>query len=364
MAATFSLGTQTLFAELQERALDAAFDADFDAQGSFIKKRIKREDYWYFQRWSDGKACQKYVGPANDPEISKRIENFTLRVKTDFRQRREMVRALLAAGLPRPEPVTGKIVEAFWKAGFFRLRGVLVGTVAYQCYAGLLGVRLRAQTLMTADADFAQHLAISRDVEDTMAPIADVLADVDPTFRGVPHQIDGRHTVAFSNASGYRVEFLTPHRGSASYTDKPVRMPALGNVSAIPLRFLDFLIHEPTRSVLLHQAGVPVTVPSPQRYAVHKLIVATRRSVKTKVTKDLEQASQLILALAENHWLELTEAWIDAWDRGPKWREALRQGRLILPAPAFDSLTISIEMGCDQLGKAPSDIGFNWPKDF
>ena len=40
---------------------------------------------------------------------------------------------------------------------------------------------------------------------------------------------------------------------------------------------LDFLIRDPVRTVLLHRSGVPVLVPSPERFAVHKLIVATRR---------------------------------------------------------------------------------------
>lgn len=58
-------------------------------------------------------------------------------------------------------------------------------------------------------------------------------------------------------------------------------MPALGGASADPLRFLDFLIYEPVRAVLLHKSGISVIVPAPERYAVHKLIVASRRVVDT-----------------------------------------------------------------------------------
>ncbi|MBL3684602.1 hypothetical protein F2981_18295 (plasmid) [Sinorhizobium meliloti] len=54
-------------------------------------------------------------------------------------------------------------------------------------------------------------------------------------------------------------------------------MPALGGAAAQPLRFLDYLIYHPIRAVLLHGAGVLVNVPAPQRYAIHKLIVASRR---------------------------------------------------------------------------------------
>lgn len=56
-------------------------------------------------------------------------------------------------------------------------------------------------------------------------------------------------------------------------------MSALGGALAEPLRFLDVLIHAPVRVVLPHGFGIPVLVfvPSPERYAVRKLIVGLRR---------------------------------------------------------------------------------------
>ena len=57
--------------------------------------------------------------------------------------------------------MTGDVVEALWKAGFFRLRGVLVGTAAFQAYAGLLGVKLGSTALITSDVDLAQFHSTS-----------------------------------------------------------------------------------------------------------------------------------------------------------------------------------------------------------
>jgi hypothetical protein len=87
--------------------------------------------------------------------------------------------------------------------------------------------------------------------------------------------------VAFQNAKGYRVEFLTGNRGSDECTGKPSPMPALGGASAENLRFLDYLIYDPVRTVLLFREGVSVLVPAPERYAVHKLIVSSRRLTDT-----------------------------------------------------------------------------------
>src|SRR5215467_14278052 len=95
--------------------------------------------------------------------------------------------------------------------------------------------------------------------------------------------------------NGFRVGFLTPNEGSDS--DAPQHLQALGT-DAQPLRFLDFLIHDPVPAVLLHGCGVLVRVPSPERYAIHKLIVSRRRHAgAAKSDKDLQQAEALLGAL-------------------------------------------------------------------
>ena len=102
------------------------------------------------------------------------------------------------------------MVEALWKAGCFRLRGLLVGTVAFQTYAGLLGSKLTGAALMTSDVDVAQFHSISLLVNDTTPPMGDVLAAVDPSFKPVPHLDDRTLPTAYQNDRGYKVEFLPP----------------------------------------------------------------------------------------------------------------------------------------------------------
>ncbi|WP_255571177.1 GSU2403 family nucleotidyltransferase fold protein [Ensifer sp. ENS12] len=118
---------------------------------------------------------------------------------------------------------------------------------------------------------------------------------------------------------------------SDDHMDKPADMPALGGASAEPLRFLDFLIYEPIRAVMLHKSGISVIVPAPERYAIHKLIVASRRVVDTlgsaKRDKDLRQAVLLFEALdVANRLNELSDALHEAWERGEAWRYAIKTG--------------------------------------
>jgi hypothetical protein len=78
---------------------------------------------------------------------------------------------------------------------------------------------------------------------------------------------------------------------------------------------------------MLFGGGVPVTLPRAERYAVHKLIVAVERRDQIKAQKDIVQAGTLITATAKRRPLELGEAWLEAWNVGPRWREKLDAGR-------------------------------------
>ena len=271
-----SIVHQTAFADLVQKCGDAAFE--FPENGSFIKVKSREREYWYHSvraKDSDGKI-RTYVGPVDDQEITARVEKFN-QMKVAWRDRWDLVKSLQAVGVPSPPQMVGGIVSALAREGIFRLRGVLVGSLAFQTYAGLLGVKLPDAALMTADIDFAQFHSVSMNVGDSLPPLLELLRKVDPTYREIPHSTDSRSTIAFTNSRDVRVEFLTPNRSKDEYADEPARMPALGGASAQPLRFLDFLIHNPVNSVLLYQGGIAVKVPAPERYAIHKLIISERR---------------------------------------------------------------------------------------
>ena len=351
---------RTMFAELAQRTHDGQFVADFPLEGWFVTVTVKGRDYWYFDiPTPEGKDKRSYVGPQGDEEITARVKAHK-EIKNDLRERRRMVSTLRRAGLPGPDPFAGDVTKALADAGLFRLRAVLIGSVAFSTYAGMLGVRLPSSAMQTGDADFAQDFAISAGVEDSLPPVLEVLQSVDPEFRAVPHQADKAKVVAFQNAKGYRVEFLTGNRGSDEHTGKPSPMPALGGASAENLRFLDFLIYEPVRTVLLFREGVNVLVPAPERYGVHKLIVSSRRLRDTlgrvKADKDLTQASLLFQALVETrHDSELADAWVEAWDRGDSWREGICRGLLRLPAKGVEALAKALGSEMPDIEKLRTD---------
>lgn len=353
---------RTMFAELAQRSLDASFEFDFPVEGRFVPVMVKDKKYWYFDVTQDGKIARKYVGPDSDPEIARRVADFK-QIKANAKARRKLVSTLVReAGLAAPERFTGEVVQALAEAGIFRMRVVLVGTVAFQCYPGLLGIRFPSGLMMTGDADFAQFHSVSDAIDDSLPPILDVLRKVDPTFREVPHPSDSRQATKFENSARFNVEFLTPNTGSDEFADSPAAMSALGGAAAQPLRFLDFLIHEPVRSVMLHGSGVPVLIPAPERYAVHKLIVASRRRADgasfAKREKDVFQAGTLGEAMEQTRrHVDLATAYIEAWRRGPSWKDAISIGLSYMTSDGRAIFEDAVKKGLLELGERPQDCG-------
>jgi len=84
------------------------------------------------------------------------------------------------------------------------------------------------------------------------------------------------------------VEFLVPERGRQS--DKPFPLPQIG-LNAQPLRFLDFLAGN-TIEVNFHNSKI--RLPHPAAFALHKLIIHSRRTKTEKAIKDKAQALMLL----------------------------------------------------------------------
>jgi hypothetical protein len=360
-AQRLDISYQTLYSELVQRCLDESFTSEFSSNGRFVPVEVKGKKYWYFDTPKVDAAGQdrRYVGPVDDSEITKRVEAFK-DLKADLKGRRRLVSTLTReAYLPRPLLKTGQVVAQLANAGFFRLRGVLIGTVAYQCYSAVLGQRLDAVAMLTGDADFAQFREISVAVGDSIPPILEVLRGVDSTFREIPNQVDGRVSTQFVSRDKFKVEFLTPNQWSDDQAGKPVPMPALGGAAALPLRFLDYLIYHPIRAVMLHGAGVPVLIPTPERYAIHKLIVGSRRKVDrdgtAKSAKDRLQAKSIIEAMIANRQhADLASAFMEAWDRGDHWRAAIRQSIATYDDDLRVFLQTELSKGVIELGSDPA----------
>jgi hypothetical protein len=350
------LVVQTTYAELLERCAATAFSEAFSEDGTFTPKTINGRRYWYFQTGSAEGRTQRYVG-TESPELLERIAQHR-QARDDERERRALVSTLVRSfGLLPPITEIGEIVAALARSGVFRLRSVLIGTVAYQIYPAMLGIKLPGALLQTNDIDVAQFASISIAMGAETLPMIEVLKGVDKTFREIPNISGNGPAASYTARGGIRVDFVTPNEGAD--TDTLQMLPALGT-NAQPLRFLDFLIRDPAPAVLLHGSGIYVHVPAPERYAVHKLILSLYRPAAiAKRDKDLRQAERLIEALAGTRPGALKDVWEEAYERDPHWRKFLLEGMRNL-APRARDLMLKI-LGRVRKIVPAIDLAFNSP---
>ncbi|AJE49238.1 nucleotidyltransferase family protein [Celeribacter indicus] len=299
--------------------------------GTPTRVTVKGRVFWYDKFRLGTTVAQRYIGP-DSPELRARLDRLeALRTERDARRRERtrLVRLLRAEGYASTDQQTGSLLNAFARAGVFRLGGTLIGTVAFRHYEGELGLALGFDRLaQTGDIDIGSFERLSFALGDTVeTPLAEVFRSLD--FAPAPSLDPGR-TWRWTQAGGEAlVEFLMPAQGEESIRD----LPALG-VSALALRHLDFLLKDPIPAVSLYRSGVLIQIPRPERFALHKLIVAERRRGgpdALKAGKDRAQAALLVAALAETRPDELAEAHEEARGRGPNWAARIDASLARLP---------------------------------
>jgi hypothetical protein len=296
-------------------------DAVSGIEGKPTLKRRGGKAYWYAARRVGSEMRFFYIGEDSDETRARvdRIEALHATAKERRAERARLVRLLRAEGMTPTDRATGSILSALADAGAFRLGGTVVGTNAFRLYEGELGIRLPlGGTASTGDIDIAQFERLSLALEDRVDP---GLAETFSALKFAPLAgLDSDRTWRWAQGgSGQLVEFLTPAFGAETIRD----LPALG-VSAQALNYLNFLIAEPIHAAAVYRSGVLVQVPRPERFAIHKLIVADRRrdgAGSLKASKDREQAAFLIAALAEDRPDDLRRAYATAKDVGPRWRD-------------------------------------------
>lgn len=293
---------QTLTSELLDQLLQAEGSEAVPSVGAVVEKVLGGQSYLYFQRSFGPFKEQRYLGPATE-ELRARVADWRLerdRAEPDRERRARLVAMLGAGGALRADGASSRVLHHLAEAGVFRLGGVLVGTHAFQVLGNVLGVRWEAAALRTEDIDIAwdRNLEVVLPVEPTDAAAA--LRRADPSFHPLP-ELDSRLPSTSYRVRGrdLRVDFLTPARPSSATAPVPIRR--LG-VAATPLPFLDFLVAEAIPAVVVAASGVLVRVPTPARFAVHKLWTAGERSVafQAKAAKDLRQAAQVFSVLVED----------------------------------------------------------------
>lgn len=323
---------QTAYAELLEQLL--AMDARRSighAPGTFVTKKVKRRDYAYFQFSAPGSAVrQVYLGPRS-AALDGMIERFGVErdaIKMDRAQILRMAAVLRAGGAGVTDAASARVVGALAEAGVFKLGGVLVGTQAFLVLGNLLGVRWSGLHARTEDVDIAGARNLEVVVPDVHADVPAALESLEMGFLPVPGLSPKTASTSFKvRGRGLRVDSLTP--ATSKKPTAPVHIRRF-NAAATPLEFLDFILEDAQPAAVVDGGAVLVTVPSPARFALHKLLVAGDRpsAFHAKVEKDLAQAATLVHLLEDDRPGDLLLAWESARGRG--WSRKMRAAASLL----------------------------------
>lgn len=322
---------QTAYARLLDLSL-TAHAGDPASGATLVSKTIRARRYWYAQRTLDGKKHQTYLGPET-PELLRLVERWKA-ARRDADDRAELVAIARAGGayvLPGPE---ARVLELLGRA--FRLGACLVGSHAFAVIGGSLGVRWQEAIVRTDDVDLASDhriaVALAADAEPMSLPGA--LDDAEPLFSIL---MPAAPATSF-RVRGTRIEvdLLTPQIGNDRR--KTIPISTLG-AAAMPMRFLDYLIEETQPAVALGGSGVLVNVPRAGRFALHKLLIASRRGTQApKAAKDRAQASALLDVLLEDVPGEITLGWKALQRRGQAWVKGVRASVAHLESDLLDRL--------------------------
>ena len=337
-----STAAATAYAELAEQTrVFELSNALAGLVGSFHKLQRRARTYWYFAyRDLDSKVRMVYVGP-DDERVRALVERFDATHGT--KPLAPQAQAALALGCATVAPKHFRIIKRLSEYGFFRAGGILVGTHAFLALGNMLGVRW-IEGASTLDTDFAHA---GRNV--SLALPADLRIDVHGALESLEmgllpaSQFDGKVAPHYRNPSEQelRIDFVT----SASRRRGPVIMPEL-NLALEPLKFMEVSLEAPVQVCIAAQAGAcMVNAPAPERYAIHKLIVAGERPAeeRTKARKDLLQAASLASWFVEaGDSRAFNAAWRDALRRGKSWRARLLRGKtaLLKIAPELDAVEL------------------------
>ena len=331
------VSASTAYAQLHAAAMGLELARDVShLHGSFATKQVRGTTQWYFAfREPDQRVRQIYVGP-DSPEVRLLVER--ARVEGPIKSLRPLARSAATLGNATVQRKHLSVILRLNEFGFFRSGGVLIGTHAFLAFANQLGLHWLGSD-QTADVDFAhagRNVSIALPTNVDATPHA-ALTSMDEGFLPMAQY---RGTAGGSyrkiDEPEFQVDFLTPKTGK---TDDPIHVPHL-DVALQPLRFMEFSLEQIEQATLLDPTGrcVVVSLPSPARYAAHKLLIVGERAgaYRTKISKDVAQAASLLEYFSANDIDPMLEAWRDACSRGPGWRKRAGEGLKALKLAAPD----------------------------
>lgn len=266
--------------------------------GSVLERTNAAGFRYYTHQYYDGDGKKREIylaGPVGTEAVEQAAEALRERI-AEAKQIISVIRLLGREGFSVADAKTFATLASLHNHGVFRAGGVLIGSHAYGVLLNSLGIR--AVAYKTEDVDIArcERLAFEKL---PAVNFLQMLRDSGIDFVEVP-QLDVRKPSTSFKQRGratFHVDLLVP---SDDDSYPIVAVPEL-KAHATGLPYLRYLLGEThDRPLLAREGCCQVRVPSPERFAVHKLLVSQLRNDRGgKTLKDLQQGTTLLAALGE-----------------------------------------------------------------
>jgi len=253
---------------------------------------------------ANGRKTERYLaGPVGDPGADAKARELRAKIAA-LNEAIRSLRLLGREGFSLADAKTFATVASLHNRGLFASGAMLVGAHAYGALLNQLGAR--AARYATRDVDIARGAGLAL-AEPLDRSFLEILRESGIPFVAVP-QLDRKKPSSSFKERGrsfFQVDLLTPADTDAIELKVVPELQA--HATALP--FLAYLLGKSQDSVLLARVGCcAIRVPTPERFALHKLIVSRLRRNTAKSRNDLSQACVLVAVLAEHHPLALEDA--------------------------------------------------------
>ena len=266
---------------------------------SYFTRTVKGRDYWYMQHVVGNRKRSRYIGP--DTEDIRQLVEHCRRIQDGDKPQRigreRLVATCIATGLHSLTTAEARVHEVLVQSGLFEAGAVIVGTHAFLNIGNMLCVEWPQGRGPTEDIAQEQTIAVASPPVDT--DVRETLLKAEKGVLAVPALDSRGPSTRFSVRNrDLTVSLLTPQRGKPS--GRPVILKGL-NAAAEPAPDLDYLIEDNQPAAVPADAGLLIRVPTPARFALHKLVVSQRRpaAFAAKSRKDLAQAAAVLEVLKD-----------------------------------------------------------------
>ncbi len=262
---------------------------------------------YYVHQFYDarGKKVETYLaGPVGDKDADAKAEEFRNKLQA-LAGAVKNIRLLAREGFKFVDSKSYATIATLHNHGLFQAGAMLIGSHAYGTLLNELGVR--AAQYATQDLDIARNAKLAFDKKQGKLSFLDMLKSSGISFFEVPSMDTREPSSSFKETgkSFFQVDLLVP---SADERIGIVPVPEL-KAHATALPYLRYLLGESQDATVLAREGCcAVRVPTPERFALHKLIVSQLRKRGEKSLKDVSQAAVLLAVLSEWHPRALEEA--------------------------------------------------------